>query len=80
MAQMLYREFRFFSPVLGRRAARISSSDKMGGEYFAIVPMDGGSAVNKERREAALEAIDAAIRAGRDPGEVEVPEENRTLH
>lgn len=65
-----YREFRFWSPLLGCDAARISMVDAQNQEHFAIIAADAPGSVYRERRQKACEAIDAAISAGRDPGEV----------
>lgn len=67
--RLFYREFRFWSPVLGRDAARVSVVGP-GGEYFSIIPMDGTGKQNRETRNAALDLIADAIEQGREPGEV----------
>jgi hypothetical protein len=76
-----YREFRFWSPTLGCEAVRLSV---VGGaaatlfhgpgvahqEYFAILRADETGKKYRDRRNAALAAIDAAIADGQGPGEV----------
>lgn len=74
-----YREFKFWSPLLGGDAVRLSIADTRGGEFFAVIAVEHGTAfgadgnrVPKYRvdRDAALDAIEAAIVARREPGEV----------
>lgn len=68
-----YREFRFFSPALDIDAVRISTTDAVGHEYYAVIPSAMGKSW-RSRREEALNALDDAIAEGREPGEVRVPE------
>lgn len=74
-----YREYRHWSPILGSEAARLSMVDEHGSEFYCIVPVRSGHAVDDDGkrvpqyrvdREIALDAIEAAIVARRDPGEV----------
>lgn len=66
-----YREFVYWSPTLGRKAARLSMVDSRGGEFFAVVPADD-VALYRKRRAEALDAIELAIAVGEPPGEVEL--------
>jgi hypothetical protein len=68
----VYREYTFWSPVLGERACRLSVPDEHGSEYFAIVPRPSSGRGWREAREGALQAIEAAILRGDLPGEVRV--------
>lgn len=70
-SMMQYNDFRW-SPMLGCDAARISMVDAQNQEHFAIIAADVPGSVYRERRRKALEAIEAPIRNGRDPGEVAV--------
>jgi hypothetical protein len=76
-----YHEFRFWSPMLGCEALRLSVTGGAAAaqfhgrgvvtqEYFAIIPAHETGRKYRDRRNAALDAIDAAIAAGREPGEV----------
>ena len=66
----VYREFRFFSPLDDADAVRLSMADQHGREYFTIV--EGGYGKRwRERREAALIALEDAIEAGDPPGEID---------
>jgi hypothetical protein len=68
-----YSEFRYYCGIQDRDMARISMSGVRGGEYYMIVPDDGGKRY-REARDAALDAIEAAIRAGCHPGKVKIME------
>jgi hypothetical protein len=68
----VYREYTFWSPVLGKRATRLSVPDERGSEYFVIVPRPSSGRGWREAREVALQAIEAAILRGDLPGEVRV--------
>lgn len=61
--------FRYWSPVLGQWAARISKWDKDGSEFYCIIPYDGGCVWRKEKEKTLL-LIDEAIKMGLKPGEV----------
>jgi hypothetical protein len=64
------REYRFWSPVLGVEAVRLSIPDDQNREFFMIVPAtETGQSWRKARAEA-LDLICEAIDAGLDPGEV----------
>jgi hypothetical protein len=69
---MRYQSFLFWSPIHGCHAERLSMWDRQGGEFFAIVPMNGTSKQNKHDRQQALEAIADAIEGGAQPGAVTV--------
>jgi hypothetical protein len=64
-----FREFGFWSPTLGGDAVRMSMWDARASEYWTIIPRILGSSY-REARTAALEMIQKAIDAGREPGEV----------
>ena len=68
----VYREYTFWSPVLGDAAARLSMPDDHGLEYFAIVRRPSNGREWREARADALQAIEAAILRGDQPGEVKV--------
>ena len=67
-----YSEFRHWSPLLGSEAARLSMVDARGGEFYCIVPVEYPARLYRERRDLALDAIEAAMAARREPGEVVV--------
>jgi hypothetical protein len=67
-----YREYTFWSPVLGERATRLSVPDDRGSEFFVIVLRPSKGRGWREAREGALQAIEAAILRGDLPGEVRV--------
>lgn len=71
-APLRYREFRFWSVVLGRDASRLSMFDSHGDEHFAVVPMDGGGTHNRWVRRRALEMLAEHVNAGEPAGEVEI--------
>jgi hypothetical protein len=68
LESMNYRSLRFWSPLHGCNAERLSMYDKHGGEFFVIVPMAGSSRQNRMDRNKALEAIADAIDNGEQPG------------
>jgi len=68
---MSYREYRFWSPVLGCDASRLSMWDERGREFFMILAADDGKAY-KARKTQAIEAISFAIDMRLDPGEVRI--------
>ncbi len=68
---MQYRTYPHWNIVLGCRAVRVSTSDHLGHEFFAIVRQDEKGRANKELRLAALDAIEAHMKADGPPGEVE---------
>jgi hypothetical protein len=68
-----YREIHFFSMELDADAVRLSLADDDGREYYAIVLADVVGRGWRERREAALIAIDDAIAAKMPPGKVDLP-------
>lgn len=70
-----YRENRFWSPMLGCNAARLSMADARGDEYFVIVPTDGTGSQWRARRGETLSVIMDAIDRGDGPGEVVMDEE-----
>ncbi len=55
----------------GEEAARLSMVDEQGREYFTIVVVDQGRRW-RERRDAALTAVEDAIMSGAEPGEIRV--------
>lgn len=64
-----YSEYRYWSPVLGCEAARVSLFDHHGREFFMIIEAEDGRGY-RQRRDTAVEAIMTAIDMGLDPGEV----------
>ena len=64
-----YREYRFFSPLLDAPAARLSTTDDRGREYYAIIEAGYGKRW-RELRNTALDTIEDAIEAGLPPGEI----------
>ncbi|MDE2439741.1 MAG: hypothetical protein KGP14_01860 [Betaproteobacteria bacterium] len=62
-------EYRFWSPLMGCEASRISAFDERGGEFFMIISAEEG-ATYRHAKQAAAEAIDLAISLGLPPGEV----------
>jgi hypothetical protein len=69
---MRYRSFRFWSPVLGCHAERLSMFDTKGGEFFVVLPLSGTSKQNRMDKQKALDAIADAIEGGKQPGVVNV--------
>lgn len=67
-----YSEYRFWSPMLGGDAARISMVDDRGGEFYQIIDAEGRGSTYRARREAAIEVIAQAIEMGLAPGQVMV--------
>ena len=65
-----YALFRFYSVELGCNAVRVSMVDDNNAEHWIIIP-DGGKGF-RQRRNEAIEMIDAAIAEGEEPGEVAV--------
>lgn len=63
------REYRFWSPITGGEALRISCYDQYGHEYFMVVPAENGKKL-RELRQTAAERFYDAIQSGQDPGEV----------
>jgi hypothetical protein len=63
------REYRYWSPLLGTEALRLSCYNPRGHEYFMIVSAENGKAL-RELRQRAAERFYDAIQAGQDPGEV----------
>ena len=72
----VYSEFSFYSPIYDAECFRISVSDGRTGEFFAIIKNPGLGRSLREARARALNAIEAAIEAGLNPGEVEVNDED----
>jgi hypothetical protein len=68
-----YHEFRHYSPVTDSEMVRLSVFDKRGAEYFMLLPYSGAKRY-RYRKQAALEAIDYAIEAKLEPGQVVMPE------
>lgn len=66
-----YSAHRYWSPMLGCDAVRLSMVDDRGGEFFKIIPVDAPGQPYRTARDAALDAIENAIAAGAQPGEVE---------
>ncbi len=64
-----YQILRFWSPLLGDEAMRLSMVDKQGDEHFMVLPAARGKAY-REAKATALEKIGQAIEAGHQPGEV----------
>lgn len=63
-----YTEYRFWSPMLGCDAVRLSMYDDHGGEFFMILKDEQW----RETRERGVRLIRQAIDAGLRPGEVRV--------
>lgn len=63
------REYRFWSPILGTEALRISCYNQRGHEYFMVVSAENGKGL-RELRQRAAERFYDAIQSGQDPGEV----------
>lgn len=89
----IYTEYRFWSPLMGCEAVRISTvggtpaarfhgEAARGQEYYAVFAADVSGRVYRERRSRALDMIEEAIARGFPPSEVEVwPDEtSRPVH
>jgi hypothetical protein len=63
-------EYFFWSPIMGTEAVRFSVFNAHGGEYFAIVPLDGKGSTLRALRQRWAERFFEAIQSGLDPGEV----------
>jgi len=63
-------EYHFWSPTLGTESVRFTVFNDRGGEYFAIVPLDGKGSTLREARQHWAERFHEAIESGQDPGEV----------
>ncbi len=72
MSGYRYQERRFFSIILGCKAARISVPDANRDEHYAIVPMNGTGRENRELRYRVLEQLVKHVDQGFEPGEVDV--------
>jgi hypothetical protein len=64
------REYRFWSPVLGDHACRLSMPDERGGEYWMVVARPSHGREWRDARRAAVEALEAAADEGLEPGEI----------
>ena len=67
--------YRYYDVALDSRAIRVSMRNAHGDEFYAIVAVDRSGAQLRAKRRRAIHAIETAIRSGRDPGAVPVPEE-----
>lgn len=74
MTARTYQEIRSYSPQFDCTVARISIPDDNGQEFFMLVPQRNPRQRRAERY-AACEAIQEAIDAGLQPGEVRVTPE-----
>lgn len=63
-------EYRYWSPILGMEALRLSYFNK-GREYFCIVPAEDGRSLRELRQKAAERFYDA-VQSGHEPGEVKL--------
>ena len=68
----VFREYKFWSPMLGENSVRLSVPDDHGREVFMILPMPTSGKAWRDEREEALQAIEAAIMRGDEPGEVRI--------
>ena len=64
-----YRISRAYDPAIDGEMLRISMANARGHEFFKRVPFPGAREYKRVRDEA-LDAIEAAIARGDDPGEV----------
>jgi len=58
--------------MMGERAVRLSVADDHGREFFMLVPRPTGGRAWRDERDEMLQAIEAAIERGDEPGEVKV--------
>ena len=65
-----FTEYRYWSPVLGCDASRLSVFDQHGAEYWSIIERPSMGKRYRESRQEALELIVEAIERGQEPGEV----------
>ncbi len=65
-----FQELRFYDPFIDAEGIRISGFDGRGGEYFMRLPLAKSGRARREQRNDALAAIEEAIKAGLEPGEV----------
>lgn len=66
-----YQENHYYSPLHDSDVVRFSMFNAQHQEYFATVPVDEGRAW-RETKEVMLDALAAAVRADRGPGEVKL--------
>jgi len=64
-----YQEFRYWSPLIGDHAVRLSMWDQHGREFFAIIQTPDSRGYRKIRRKT-LDLIADAIEGGLEPGEI----------
>ncbi len=65
-----YVEYRFWSPVLGCNASRVSVFDKMSQEYYRIIPRETEGKAYREMKADVVNDLLDAIARGDEPGEV----------
>lgn len=70
MQTLRIAEYKFWSPMLGDDAVRISLYDARGQEYYAIRTYPGEGKSLRELREATALRIFDAMESGAQPGEV----------
>lgn len=64
-------EYRYWSPILGTEALRLSYYNNRGHEYYCIVSAEDGKSL-RELRQRAAERFYDAVQSGQDPGEVKL--------
>lgn len=68
-----FQEIRYYSPVLGCEAARLSMFDHNGSEFFIMLPVKTGKAWREDKMKAVEKIADAMEQDGAVPGEVAFP-------
>lgn len=70
MSHYVQSEYHFWSPVLGARAVRLSLFDERGSEFFVVAARPQSGQSYREWRDKNVTRMMAAIRMGREPGEM----------
>ena len=70
MPMTAHQQIRFYDPYTDSEGVRISGFDGKGGEFFQRLALAPSGKARRLQREKALEAIEEAIEAGLEPGEV----------
>lgn len=72
---MQYTMFRYWSVTEGMHVARLAARNAHGDELYVLVPQSGSGAQNRAQRAKGLEALEAALEEGHEPGRVIVESE-----
>lgn len=67
----MVREYQRYDPLSDSEMVRVSLFDRRGAEYWVDIPYNEGRKY-RARLAVAIEALDAAIRLRRPPGQVQI--------